>query len=142
MLLHVGCRSPVFKFTLFPVLSCRDEVEGVTKGEISTVCGQTVLRMSSFKFHLSLLSKVLLYNFSAEIPLNTPTFLTLLFHFFKPCLCTNYTSMVDNYDFSLKNKTIKFQLLTFNFYHPLPIQFSLVSNATCIFMLLFVSSYL
>lgn len=61
------------KFILFPLLPCRDEVESITKGEISTVCGQTVFRMSLFQFHLSLLSKVLLCNFSAEIPLNTPT---------------------------------------------------------------------
>lgn len=70
------------EFTLFPILSCKDEVKGITKGEISTVCGQTVLRMSLFQFHLNLLSKVSLYNFSAEIPLNTLTFLTLLFHSF------------------------------------------------------------
>lgn len=71
------------KLVLFPLLPCRDEGESITKGEISTVCGQTVLRMSLFQFHLCLLSKVLLCNFFAEIPLNTqPTFLTLLFRLF------------------------------------------------------------
>jgi hypothetical protein len=71
LLFIVGYSPLLLRICTGPYPVCSDGVEDITKGDISTVCGQTLFRMSLFQLHLSHFPQVLLHSLSAEILFNT-----------------------------------------------------------------------
>ena len=71
LLFIVGYSPLLLRICTGPYPICSDGVEDITKGDISTVCGQTLFRMSLFQLHLSRFPQVLLHSLSTEILFNT-----------------------------------------------------------------------